>query len=119
MFPETYEIAVAGVTFEGRQDLLTALHREQERGVRLAGGLLREPDNRHDPKAIRVMVRTAAGGWRHVGYVPRDLAAKLAPRLDAGEEPVVTHVRILMSDHNRRVTFGARITVEIRKEEAM
>jgi hypothetical protein len=42
--------------------------------------LRRDPDNAHDPNAIMVL---AAG--EQVGWVPRELAAELAPRLDAGE----------------------------------
>ena len=41
--------------------------------------LRREPGNEHDPDAVAVW----AGGAQ-VGYVPRDLAAELAPELDAG-----------------------------------
>jgi hypothetical protein len=39
--------------------------------------LVREPDNPHDPSAIAVH----AGG-QHIGFVPRELAAELAPQLD-------------------------------------
>ncbi|HEX6652867.1 MAG TPA: HIRAN domain-containing protein [Thermoleophilaceae bacterium] len=42
--------------------------------------LRRDPGNEHDPNAIAVH----AGG-EQVGWVPRELAAELAPRLDAGE----------------------------------
>ncbi len=41
--------------------------------------LRRDPDNVHDPNAIAVH----AGGAQ-VGWVPRDLAAELAPELDEG-----------------------------------
>jgi hypothetical protein len=41
--------------------------------------LARERDNPHDPNAIAVH----AGG-QHIGFVPRELAAELAPQLDAG-----------------------------------
>jgi hypothetical protein len=41
--------------------------------------LRREPGNEHDPNAIAVL---AAGA--RVGWVPRELAAALAPGLDAG-----------------------------------
>ena len=41
--------------------------------------LRRDPDNEHDPNAIAVL----AGGAQ-VGWVPRELAAELAPELDAG-----------------------------------
>jgi HIRAN domain len=41
--------------------------------------LRRDPGNEHDPNAIAVL----AGGGQ-VGWVPRELAAELAPELDAG-----------------------------------
>jgi hypothetical protein len=44
--------------------------------------LRREPDNPHDPHAISVR---DAGGQRQAGWVPRELAATLAPAMDAGE----------------------------------
>ena len=44
--------------------------------------LRRDPDNEHDPNAIAVY---PADGGDQVGWVPRELAAELAPALDAGE----------------------------------
>ena len=44
--------------------------------------LRRDPANEHDPNAV--VVEVAGGG--HLGFVPRELAAELAPKLDAGEE---------------------------------
>ena len=44
--------------------------------------LRRDPANEHDPNAVRV--ETQAG--EQLGFVPRDLAAELAPKLDAGQE---------------------------------
>src|SRR5919199_1449206 len=43
--------------------------------------LRRDPGNEHDPNAIAVH----AGGSQ-VGWVPREVAAELAPELDAGSE---------------------------------
>jgi hypothetical protein len=43
--------------------------------------LRRDPDNPHDPNAIAVH---PADGGEQVGWVPRELAAVLAPELDAG-----------------------------------
>jgi hypothetical protein len=43
--------------------------------------LRRDPDNRHDPNAIQVH---PVDGGAQVGWVPRELAAELAPELDAG-----------------------------------
>jgi hypothetical protein len=43
--------------------------------------LRRDPANEHDPNAIAVH---PAGGGEQLGWVPRELAADLAPELDAG-----------------------------------
>jgi HIRAN domain len=43
--------------------------------------LRRDPENRHDPRAIAV---DAPGGGPQLGWVPREVAAELAPELDAG-----------------------------------
>ncbi len=44
--------------------------------------LRRDPTNEHDPNAIAVV--TAAGGNEQLGWVPREVAAQVAPELDAG-----------------------------------
>jgi hypothetical protein len=66
---------LAGVTFADAQENIKRF------GCRDIGSyrLLREPDNPHDPNAIRVEL---AGLF--LGYIPRDLARKLAPLMDAG-----------------------------------
>jgi HIRAN domain len=43
--------------------------------------LRRDPDNPYDPNAVAVNV---AGGGERLGFVPRELAAELAPELDKG-----------------------------------
>src|SRR4051812_33592992 len=43
--------------------------------------LRRDPANAHDANAIQVLLETG----EQAGWVPRELAAELAPRLDAGE----------------------------------
>jgi len=44
-------------------------------------GLRRDPDNLHDAQAIAV---ETADGTEQLGWVPRDVAAELAPEIDAG-----------------------------------
>ena len=41
--------------------------------------LVREPDNPHDSNAIRVRI-----GPYHLGYVSKNIAKKLAPKMDSG-----------------------------------
>ena len=43
--------------------------------------LVREPKNPHDAKAIVVRI-----GPYHLGYVPKHIAEKLAPKMDAGRK---------------------------------
>jgi HIRAN domain len=79
--PELAErgVRVAGVAGAGRHhaDALAAADAGPGRPLELK----RDPDNPHDPSAIAVH---AAGG-EQVGWVPREIAAELAPALDAGE----------------------------------
>lgn len=77
---------VSGVSFEGRQALIATLQGNEP--CRLEP----EPTNPYDPNAIKVVVVTAIGP-RHVGYVPRELAAQLAPRLEE-EAYMVTFNRV-------------------------
>jgi single-stranded-DNA-specific exonuclease len=71
---------VAGVSYDDRQTTVAAL----AAGDALV--LTREPDNAHDPHAIRVS--TTAG--EQVGYLSARLAARLAPLVDAGERYTAT-----------------------------
>lgn len=65
---------IAGVTFDGRQQFLAALHA----GDRLR--LVREPANPHDSHAVRVTTHDG----RTLGYLRAPLAGRLAPSIDAG-----------------------------------
>jgi hypothetical protein len=72
-------LRVAGVAGAGRHhaDALAAEDVRPGRPLELR----RDPDNEHDPSAIAVH----APGGEQVGWVPREIAAELAPGLDAGD----------------------------------
>lgn len=70
---EPIEIKVAGVTFEGRQEILKGLG-----GKAHLARLVPEPGNKYDPNAIAV--ECSAG---KVGYVPKAIAGDLKPLLGA------------------------------------
>ena len=66
---------LSGVTFEDAQE-----------NIKLFGcwdigwyAMIREPNNPHDPNAIRV----AAVG-KFLGYIPKDIARTVAPQMDEG-----------------------------------
>jgi hypothetical protein len=81
-------VKVAGVTFEGRQTYLAALKGDEPCRI------VAEPDNAYDANALAVHVAMHDGNVRHVGYIPRDLAKRIAPLLE-GEPLMITIVQIL------------------------
>jgi hypothetical protein len=71
-------LRVAGVAGAGRHHAAALATDDVAPGRPLA--LRRDRDNEHDPNAIAVDVP----GGDQVGWVPREIAADLAPELDAG-----------------------------------
>jgi len=70
---------VAGVTFEGRQDVIEAMHGNE------AVQLRPEPQNQYDANAIAVWVAfPPESGMEaaHIGYLPKEIAAQVAPHMD-------------------------------------
>ncbi len=96
---ESFHTKLAGVTFEGRQDVLS----------RLAPGtplrVERQPLNTHDPNAIALF--DPSGG--HVGYFNRRLAAVLAPFLDAGRPYDVEVTEVTGGEEGR--SLGVNVLV--------
>ena len=78
----TKRVAIVGTSFRpGATDFL------QNMKPRTALALQRDPRNKYDPNAIAVgSVRTERGPGRMLGYIPRGLAAELAPLMDRGVE---------------------------------
>lgn len=59
-------IRVAGVTFNGRQKYLSKISETDP------AELVREPENKYDSNAIKVIVRNF-----HMGYIPKQIAREL------------------------------------------
>lgn len=89
---------VVGVTFEDRQSAVQATR------IGDSVDLRRDPDNEHDPNAIRVL-----RGNRDLGWIPRDLAAEIAPILDGGGQ--VTNAKVIdrTGGTHRYPTHGCEI----------
>jgi len=68
--------------------------------------LVREPDNRHDPNAVRVDWR-----GRSLGYVPRRENAALAWVMDSGET-VSARISVLRQHRNSRQRIEFEVFVE-------
>lgn len=74
------ELSVVGLRFRTKQEERAILARHLHAGARPPVRLVREPDNKFDANAVKVVL-----GGEHIGYLPRETAAVLAPRLD--EDP--------------------------------
>ena len=67
--------------------------------------LVREPNNPHDPNAIRV----ALFGEFFMGYIPKDVAIHLAPLMDAGKEFDAEFVCVNKHPHHDVVGLTVKI----------
>lgn len=74
--------------------------------------LVREPDNQYDPNAISIEgYRDALGGesrWEQLGYVPREVAVRLAQNMDAEE---AWEARVYLVLQYEGVNSGLRVQV--------
>lgn len=99
---------VAGVTYDGRQDIIATLCGDEPVQVRPP-----EPDNPHDPNALTIWAATAEGP-KHVGYVPREAAEILAPKIDG--ESVIGRIVEITGGTSRYPTRGLLVEFEIPAE---
>ena len=80
---QTIETKATGVTYGKRQKAIEHLKRYKETDISLH--LKREKDNTHDNNAIAVIATVKNKGAYCIGYIPRILAAFLAPLIDSGK----------------------------------
>lgn len=93
-------IKLVGVTVGDAQENIKKFGCEDIGSFRL----VREPENPHDPNAIRVEV---AG--KYLGHIPKDNAKELAPQMDAGRRLIALFVN--RNEHPFHDTVG--LTVKI------
>ena len=74
-------IKAVGVTFENRQGGLWSVLKS---GQKFKTILRREPSNKYDANAVKILVQREDGVTVHVGYVPRNISFWLAQKMDAG-----------------------------------
>lgn len=73
--------------------------------------LRRDPNNPHDPNAIEVHYPPLGRGKAFFGFIPAELAAKMAPTLDRGDKWDAVVMNVLVSDKDPK-----RPGVELRLE---
>ena len=98
---------IAGVTFEGRQELLAKMYESTE--VRLE----RDRRNPYDFNAVKVLAYIYNEGvWEHVGFIPSTMSKLISKSLDNGVELTATVHRItggMVTDSGDQLNFGLEI----------
>jgi hypothetical protein len=74
---------VAGVTFGNRQTAIAHLTQYAPESITIR--LQREQGNQYDRNAVAVIAAVEGKGSYHMGYLPKALAAFIAPLMDAGK----------------------------------
>ena len=101
---------VSGVTFGNRQAALKKLDKYNAADVNVT--LEREVTNAYDQNAVKVNVHVGSGASYHLGYIPKDLAAVVAPILDKGIE-LIARFKSVTGGIIGKMNYGALITVEL------
>jgi hypothetical protein len=107
---ETVETNIAGVTYGNRQTALERLNKYDTQLISV--NLTREAANEHDSNAIAVIVTVQGKGSYTVGYLPRRLAATIAPLLDAGKAVKAAFKGITGKYHNYH-NHGMSVAVSV------
>jgi len=94
---------LSGVSFGGAQENIKTFGNRDINSY----AMVREPDNPHDPNAIRV----ALFGRIYMGYVPKAIAKELAPLMDSGRRFMAFFVKLNVPFYEGPIG----LTVEIRE----
>ncbi len=107
----TMTIRAAGTTFENRQERLDFLRQFKPEDLTVT--LEREPENRFDRNAIRIVVHILPISRRTViGYVPKGLARELSRVLDMGVKVRVSLMRII-GGYGYKESLGALVNIAV------
>ena len=101
---------VSGVTHGKRQQALEHLTRYSPEDIRIF--LQREKDNAYDKNAVKVVVSVRNKGAYTVGYLPRALAAFIAPLLDTGKL-IKTAYSGVVGMYEPYMNYGMRISLTV------
>ena len=106
------ECPVAGISFDGRQKLAHAFEAHAVNGHYCWVELRRDAHNPYDANAIAVMAHVVGRAplHAHLGFVPKDIAARLAPIVDAGGRLRTTGFAFVGGYRGKNI--GMRLDVE-------
>lgn len=104
-----YHTKLAGVTFEGRQDVIKTLRGKEPLRVRRERGGI-DPEVKHkDPKAVAVDVYLG-DEWLPIGYIAKDKNDDISAAMDAGESVYIQMGGVTGGENGK--SFGVNISLE-------
>lgn len=104
-------IKAAGVTYEGRQEVLKYL--SQFRPKNLTVTLERDTSNTYDRNAIRIVVHIPYLKKKaKIGYVPKAYSSEIAKLMDQGVN-VKARLLCIIGGYSYKETYGALLDVAI------
>jgi hypothetical protein len=102
------ELEVVGLRFrwkkEGRAAIARMCDKSDITGIRL----MREPENKYDENAVMVLLPTRILSGKQLGYLHRQAAELLAPKLDSGRLEVVG-AKLLRLDSDAEHNVGTML----------
>ena len=107
---ETVETKVSGVTYGNRQTALEHLTRYDSELISI--DLERDSANEYDANAVKVITTVQGKGSYTVGYLPRMIAATIAPLIDAHKAVRATFKEIRGKYHNYH-NYGLCVSVSV------
>ncbi len=104
------ETKVAGVTFGKRQKAIEHLSRYNPDQISIR--LYRDAENTRDSNAVAVYAKVEGKGGYRMGYLPRALAAFVAPLLDAGKA-IGSAYKEIRGMYQPYMNYGLAITLKV------
>ena len=106
----TIRTKAAGVSFCIRQALLSRLCRYGAEDINIS--LVHERTNAYDRSAVMVIAGVRGKGAAQIGYLPRELAAAVAPLLDKGKA-VKAFFEKVTGGHEYGLNYGMNIAIAV------
>lgn len=98
---------IAGTTFNNRQGYICYIAKNSDKAY---VSVRRDKNNKFDINAIKVIGHVNGGKHVELGFIPKELAAKIAPVMDSGKRPWVNDFRVVCGGKNR--TYGMVIDIK-------
>lgn len=98
---------IAGTTFNNRQGYICYIAKNAKKAY---VSVRRDKNNKFDANAIKVIGHVTGGKHVELGFIPKEIAAKIALVMDAGKKPWVDGFKVVCGGKNH--TYGMVIDIK-------